>query len=96
MRRLWHRDGDGTYFRNLPLIRWDMDRPINRVLPWRAWVLRREWSRAWGKGLIRADKIGRFDRVATPISFREAYPDHPALWVLDEPNLGVRDHDPAS
>lgn len=85
MRRLWHRADDGTYYRNIPLIRRDLDRPINRLLPWRAWALFREHDRVWSAGPIRADRIGWFDRVATPISFREAYPDHPGLWMLDEP-----------
>jgi hypothetical protein len=84
MRRSWFQDDDGTYFRNCPLIEGDRKKPINLLLPWRARILTTEWRRTFAEGVMRADRIGRFDRVATMVPFREAYPDHPGLWTLDE------------
>lgn len=84
MRRHWFQDGDGTYRRNCPLIRDELERVSSILLPWRYVTLDREWWRAYREGPIRADEIGRRDRIATPIPFREAYPDKPGLWILDE------------
>ena len=82
--RTWFRDTDGTYFRNCPLIMAERGRLINMLLPWRFLALEREWWHVYREGVFRAKTIGRFDRVATPGLFREAYPDKPGLWVLDE------------
>lgn len=85
MRRTWFRDEDGSYRRNCPLISDELERPSSILLPWRYITLNREWWQAYREGLIRADRIGRRDRVATPMPLREAYPDKPGLWILDEP-----------
>lgn len=84
MRRAWFQDSDGTYRRNCPLIMAELDRVSSILLPWRYIALNREWWQAYREGVIRADRIGRFDRVAEPAPFREAYPDNPELWILDE------------
>lgn len=84
MRRAWFQDPDGTYRRNCPLIMDEQDQLLNMLLPWRYFALKREWQQAWRDGIIRADTIGSRDRIATPMPFREAYPDKPELWTLDE------------
>lgn len=84
MRRSWFQDDNGTYYRNCPLIDADRKRALNRLLPWRARTLTAEWWHAYREGVIRTAAIGRRDRVATPMPFREAYPQHPGLWVLDD------------
>jgi hypothetical protein len=84
VRRSWFQDDDGTYYRNCPLIERDRARRINVLLPWRARILAAEWRSTFAEGVTRTDRIGRFDRIATPVPFRDAYPDHPGLWTLDE------------
>lgn len=84
MRRRWFRAEDGTYYRNIPLINADLASPINRCLPWRLRALDAEWSRAFSKGSIRASKVRWWDKIETSAPFREAYPDRPGLWVLDQ------------
>lgn len=84
MRRAWFQDTDGTYRRNCPLIMAEQDQVLNTLLPWRRRALEAEWQQAWRDGVIRTNKIGRRDRIATPAPFREAYPDKPGLWILDE------------
>lgn len=84
MKRRWFQDDDGTFYRNIPLIRGDQDRLINRLLPWRFWTLAAEWRHAWMDGVIETSRIGRRDVIAVPRPFREAYPNHPGLWRLDE------------
>lgn len=83
MRRAWFQDDEGTYYRNVPLVMAEQDQTLNVVLPWRRRALEAEYRKAWKDGVIRAHRIGRRDRVATPKPFREAYPDMPGLWVLD-------------
>lgn len=88
MRRAWfqNQDADGTYYyRNCPLIEHEQTLTMNTLLPWRRRTLETEWQRAWDNGYIRADQIGRRDQVVKAKPFREAYPDHPGLWILDEP-----------
>lgn len=81
VRRAWFQDEDGTYFRNCPLI----DREIARsISPRRRRALREEWWQTFREGVTRADAIGPHDRIAEAIPFREAYPDHPGLWRLDD------------
>lgn len=85
MSRSWFEDRDGTYFRNSNCVDRDMERA--RLRPWLWWTLpglRREWWEVFREGVVQTDKIGRFDRVLEPKAFREAYPNHPGLWVLDE------------
>lgn len=83
-RRTWLRDADGTYYRNCPTIMQEQDRLINMLLPWRFRALEREWWHVYREGVLRTRAIGRFDRVATPGTARECYPDRPGLWALDE------------
>lgn len=83
-RRAWLQDADGTYYRNCPMIMAEQDRLINMLLPWRCRALKREWWYAYREGVLRTRTIGRFDRVAVAAPFREAYPDNPGLWILDE------------
>ena len=89
MKRRWFRDKDGTYYRNVPLISAERFTLINRCLPWRQLILGREWRRAWSEGVIRTRRIGWRDEVTAPRPFREAYPDHPGLWTLDEVAAGA-------
>lgn len=90
MRRTWFKDDDGTYYRNCPLVKRDMGRPMNLILFWRQFSLHNEWDEVYAAGVRRADKIRPWDRVTTPRPFRESYPDHPGLWILDEPDLDKR------
>lgn len=85
MKRSWFRDDDGTYYRNCPLIMKERQQAIRSLRLRRARILEAEWREAWRKGLIRKDKLGRGDIEVQRRSFREAYPDRPELWVLDEP-----------
>lgn len=81
--RTWLQDDDGTYYRNCPMIMAQQGL-ISMLLPWRYRALEREWWHAYREGVLRTKTIGRFDRVATAAPFREAYPDNPGLWALDE------------
>jgi len=94
MRRAWFQNADGTYYRNIPLIMAEQDEPLNALLPWRRRVLDAEWRQAWDDGVIRSETIGRRDRVATPAPFREAYPDKPGLWLLDNADATFTPHWP--
>jgi hypothetical protein len=84
LRRTWFRDADGTYYRNCPLINAEQWRLSSLLLPWRFRALSREWWHVYREGLLRTRTIGRYDRVATPAPFSEAYPDKPGLWLLDD------------
>lgn len=85
IRRSWFRDDDGTYYRNCNLIMAERRTAVaNPLLWWRLPSLEREWRTAWRKGVLRKAKLGWFDRVVQPTPFREAYPDHPILWKLDD------------
>lgn len=84
LRRTWFRDDDGTYYRNCPLIYAEQGRLSSFLLPWRFRALEREWWHVYREGVLRTRTIGRFDRVATPGRLRDAYPDNPGLWALDE------------
>lgn len=81
VRRAWFQDEDGTYFRNCPLIMRERTRAVS---PRHRRALSEEWWQAFREGLIRADTIGRNDVIVKMRSFREAYPDHPGLWRLDD------------
>jgi hypothetical protein len=85
MKRHWFQDRDGMFYRNLPLIMAEQARC--RPCPWLWRHLREldaEWDRAWKAGVIRKPALGRGDVLAHPAPMREAYPDRPGLWVLDE------------
>lgn len=86
MKRYWFQAEDGTFFRNLPLIMGEQQ--LCRARPWlwhRLATLDAEWQQAWADGLIRKQALSRGDVLATPAPMREAYPDRPGLWMLDEP-----------
>jgi len=87
MKRTWFQAADGTYYRNCPLILAEQWRLSSLLLPWRYRTLNREWWQAYREGVQRQNTIGRRDRVATPAPFREAYPDKPGLWLLDEERM---------
>ena len=85
MKRAWFRGGDGTYYRNIPLILAEQKRCAR--WPWRFRRFREldaEFGEAWRKGLIRKPRLGKGDIEVRRSSFREAYPDRPELWKLDE------------
>lgn len=85
MSKTWFKDRDGTYFRNCGCV--ERDKRRARLRPWLWWrlpALEREWWSVFREGVTQAEKIGRRDRVAEPRPFREAYPNHPGLWVLDD------------
>lgn len=89
MKRQWFQDTDGTYYRNCPLIRAEIDRA--RTCPW-LWHhirgLEAEWWEVFREGVTRKDKLGHGDRDAgQPSPFREAYPNNPGLWMLDDPTF---------
>jgi len=84
MKRAWFQDEQG-YYRNCPLIMAERRRCLWK--PWRYRRLRQlnaEWHEAWRKGLIRKQQLGRGDVLVQPRPFREAYPDRPGLWCLDD------------
>ena len=84
-KRHWFQDADGTYFRNAPLI-------LNEMKETRWWQNKRwaaltaEHDRVFWQGVDRKDTLDRGDVVVQMRPFREAYPNHPGLWVLDEPD----------
>lgn len=83
MKRHWFQDRDGTYYRNCPMILDDM-----KATPWFFFRQRRrlelEWRNVWLHGGIRKSQLGRGDVVVRPASMRDAYPDRPGFWTLDE------------
>jgi hypothetical protein len=88
--RQWFRDKDGTYYRNCPLIRSEQDEvrawPTGTALKWAiVEELSAEWWRTFHAGVQRKADLDPGDVVVTPAPFREAYPRHPGLWALDEP-----------
>lgn len=86
MKRRWFQDKDGTFYRNCPLILGEQKECIGPPFRGRRFrQLQAEWEVAWRDGVIRKAKLGRGDKlVPGPAPFREAYPDNPGLWVLDE------------
>lgn len=85
MRRRYFKAQSGRFYRNCPLIMAEREMFLNRVLPWRRKRLQREWNEVFREGVKYVDEIRLRDRVVKPASFRKAYPDHPGLWHLDEP-----------
>jgi hypothetical protein len=85
VKRQWFRDeDDGGFYRNCPLIRDDMDRALRRGRLLLHRRLAAEWQQAWTEGVISKPSLGRGDVAVEPAPFREAYPDRPGLWRLDE------------
>lgn len=85
MSKSWFKHQDGTFTRNSNCVERDIQRAWR--WPWLWWQLPglyREWRRVFWEGHVQVDRIGRFDRVLTPIPFRIAYPNHPGLWRLDD------------
>jgi len=69
MAKTWYRKtSDGTFFRNCPLIMKEMDKcPL-----WRILQLQSEWDKCFREGIIKTDKIGRFDNWIEYDDFSEA------------------------
>lgn len=89
MRRQWFRNDDGTFYRNSILV----DREIRALslAPWnrkRRQRLQAEWDRIFWHGVDHKDKLDRGDVEVKARPFREAYPNHPGLWRLDERRTG--------
>jgi hypothetical protein len=86
--RCWFRDGDGTYYRNCPLIAaerrevtaWPLTTPGKFAVLGR---LDAEWHERFAGGVQRKPRLDPGDTVTEATSFREAYPHNPGLWVLD-------------
>jgi hypothetical protein len=81
--RYWFQDRDGSYFRTCPLIMQEMDWARLTFRFGLAEKLRAEWHQCWDSGVIRKAELEPGDAVTEAAPFREAYPDHPGLWMLD-------------
>lgn len=91
VKRSWFRDDDGTFFRNANLVHADMKR-MRRRTPSdfrRLNEMHDEWDRIFWAGVERKDQLGPDDVEVEPVPMREAYPQYPILWTLDEPRSGV-------
>lgn len=91
--RRWFPYADGSYYRNCPLIMGERDRVMAWPLmtPGKFAILRAldaEWDQTFGRGVQYKAQLDPGDVVTTQKPFREAFPAHPALWVLDDPGLG--------
>jgi hypothetical protein len=84
MRRQWFKDKDGTFYRNCNLNLDERERALRSGRLFLVHRLEKEWSQLWQKGLISKEKLGWRDVEVQPRPFREAYPDQPVLWALDE------------
>ena len=82
--RRWFRDSDGTYYRNLPMIRAELDAAAAAGDTRSVARLETEWDETFRTEITRKDALGPGDIEAFPASFRDAYPHHPALWALDD------------
>jgi hypothetical protein len=87
--RCWFRAGDGTFYRNCPLIAAERDEvrawPAGTFLQWAiVEELSAEWWRTFRRGVQRKTVLDPGDVVVSPATFREAYPDNPGLWALDD------------
>lgn len=87
--RRWFQSEDGTFYRNCPLIAAERD----EVMAWPALTpgkyrvldaLAADWSRTFREGAQRKPCLDPGDVVSESVSFREAYPCQPGLWVLDD------------
>lgn len=81
--RRWFRDDDGTYFRNCPLIHGEANQAAKLGRFRLAHKLHEEWEVAWREGVIRKAELDRGDVEVEMLSFREAFPDDPAMWIFD-------------
>jgi hypothetical protein len=88
MKRRWYRAKDGTYYRNSNCVEGDIESLTPWLwLPWNFVRLRRledEWWRVFRKGVDRKPTLEPGDIEIQARPFREAYPNHPGLWQLDE------------
>lgn len=82
--RRWFRDEDGTYFRNCPLIHEEANQAAKAYRFRLASRLHQEWLSVWEKGVTRKSKLSRGDIEVKMMSFREAFPDEPDMWIFDE------------
>jgi hypothetical protein len=87
--RRWFQAADGTYYRNCPLIWAERDEvmawPLLAPGKFEAYdVLAEEWRKTFEAGIQRKAELDPGDVVVAPALFREAYPRHPGLWVLDD------------
>jgi hypothetical protein len=84
--RRWFADDDGTFYRNCPLIDAERDEVMAWPLltPGKFGALEAEWRETFKAGVQRKAALDPGDVVVTPAPFREAYPHHPGLWVLDD------------
>lgn len=86
-RQCWFAEPDGSgYYRNCPLIMTERKAAINRGRYRLANQLQDEWQQVFRSGVRRKAALGRRDILVSSTSFREAYPDRPGLWVLDDPD----------
>lgn len=85
MRRRYFKAQSGRFYRNTRLIMSEREIFLNRVLLWRRKKLQQEWNEVFREGVKYVDEIRLRDKVVQRQSFREAYPDNPGLWQLDEP-----------
>jgi hypothetical protein len=85
--RRWFQAKDGTFYRNCPLIMQERYQALRWCRFRLASQLREEWAETFRGGVTRKPTLGRNDTFAgEPLSFREAYPDEPGLWMLDAPS----------
>lgn len=85
--RYWFQGKDGTYYRNATTISEEMDIIVRKrdARYHKAFLdLTREFDQAHRVGVIRKAELEPGDVLAEPMPFREAYPNHPGLWTLDE------------
>lgn len=82
--RRWFRDKDGTFYRNCPLVLKESREAIDAGRWEVATRLHAEFDEVFREGLIRKPALEPGDVEVRPVPFREAYPDKPELWVLDE------------
>lgn len=86
----WFQDKDGTYYRNAPLIGRELEEiaymPFYKAARYQDQFLElcAEHDEVFSKGIRRAAAIDKGDKVTTPMRMRDAYPNHPGLWVLDD------------
>jgi len=84
--RAWFRDKDGTFYRNANLVSAEMAKMPKRTAAdfRRLDEMHAEWDRIFRKGVDRNAELGPDDIELTPRPMREAYPQYPILWTLDD------------
>lgn len=83
MRRRWFRDRDGTYYRNVPMVLNELDTTWP-VRLWKRAMLLSELDHIYREGHTRRRTLGWWQVEVQPMTMREAYPDRPIFWTLDE------------